>query len=137
MDENSAHNNIDIFNFKFVNRSKERNELYNFIYQKNINILWVNGVRGVGKSFFLNKCIDELNKDNSLIYYHVNIDENENSYIEKILIALSKNEKGLTRYIKNNYKMILLDFTKNILNKQSYLLIIKNLHLFFLIKQKI
>lgn len=117
MDENSAHNNIDIFNFKFVNRSKERNELYNFIYQEKINVLWVNGVRGVGKSFFLNKCIGELNKDNSLIYYHVNIDENENSYIEKILIALSEDEKGLTKYIKNNYKMILLDFTKNILNK--------------------
>ena len=43
--------NIDLFNFKFVDRENERMIVKNFILSSNIdNALWIHGDSGVGKT---------------------------------------------------------------------------------------
>ena len=50
------HTNTDIFDFKFVDRKVEKNIVKEFI-QSEDSVLWIDGIHGVGKSYFIEKYI--------------------------------------------------------------------------------
>lgn len=56
MCEKSIPNNTDLYNFRFSDRDKERIILKNFLSDNKDKILWIKGVSGAGKSFFVEKC---------------------------------------------------------------------------------
>ena len=49
-------NNTDLYNFRFSDRDTERLILKNFLSDNKNKILWIKGVSGSGKSFFVKKC---------------------------------------------------------------------------------
>ena len=55
MCEKSNPNNTDLYNFRFSDRDNERLILRNFLSDNKDKILWIKGVSGAGKSFFVKK----------------------------------------------------------------------------------
>ena len=56
MCEKSNPNNTDLYNFRFSDRDNERLILRNFLSDNKDKILWIKGVSGAGKSFFVKNC---------------------------------------------------------------------------------
>ena len=63
--------NVDLLNFKFVDREREKRILKNFMNDNTPEFLWILGNSGVGKSFFLQNTLFNEGKG-SKIYININ-----------------------------------------------------------------
>lgn len=102
--------NTDVFKFEFVNRTRERKIIDNFIGNFNENVgyaLWINGKRGVGKSFFLTEYVVPQKGFHS-VYVNVKSGYNTpNSYLKELISQVSKTANlNFTSYLRANYKSI-------------------------------
>lgn len=101
-------NNTILFDFPFVNRNNERDEIKNYrdANQKG-DILWICGASGCGKTTLLKEVLD--NKTDDTLYIYVNQDPSDTSgnYIKSLLRVLQKvaNVK-LYEFIKIHYASI-------------------------------
>lgn len=100
------YSNTDIFNFKFVDREIEKNKIDEFI-QSEDSVLWIDGVHGVGKSFFIEKYIIPMMQSHYGNIIYVNKPSNESkSYLEILVNKLSHIlPLPFETYINKNYKL--------------------------------
>lgn len=125
------HTNTDIFDFKFVDRKVEKNIVKEFI-QSEDSVLWIDGIHGVGKSYFIEKYI--IPTMQSLYEYTLYINKSSNeskSYLELLVNTLSSSLPiPFESYVKKNYtlwKNIAKNVSKvftdiNIFNTQNVLI---------------
>lgn len=102
--------NTDVFKFEFVNRARERKIVDNFIgnFKEKVEYaLWINGERGVGKSFFLTEYIVPQ-KGFYSVYVNMNAGCNApNSYLKELIFQISKTaDLNFTSYLRANYKSV-------------------------------
>lgn len=97
--------NIDLFNFKFVDRENERMIVKNFILSPNTdNVLWIHGESGVGKTelakYFSNHFL-------SYKYIHINPVKTQTiSYFSTLTKELEKEKFSLPNFILKNYREV-------------------------------
>ncbi len=105
--------NTKIFNFKFVDRVKERNILSQFLSHKlESNVLWIDGPSGVGKTYFVEKNILSQQKEN--VIYLNKSGETSLSYLSQFINALSDSPHiSFREFLKANYISI-FDIVKKI-----------------------
>lgn len=125
------HTNTDIFDFKFVDRKIEKNIVDEFI-QSEDSVLWIDGIHGVGKSYFIEKYIIPRIKSQYEYTLYINKPSNESkSYLELMVNTLSHSlSMPFESYIKKNYilwKNIAKNISKiftdtNIFNTQNVLI---------------
>lgn len=99
------YSNTDIFNFKFVDREIEKSKVDEFIQSEN-SVLWLDGIHGVGKSFFIEKYIIPMMQSHYEYIIYVNKPSNESkSYLEILVNDLSHSlPLPFETYISKNYK---------------------------------
>lgn len=102
--------NTDVFKFEFVDRTKERQIIDNFIgnfSETTKQALWIHGERGTGKSFFLTEYVASQNGFSS-VYVNVEVENNSSYTYLKTLIAKINEVANLkfTNFIRTNYKSI-------------------------------
>lgn len=99
------HSNTEIFDFKFVDRMQEKEKSEEFLHSSN-SFLWIDGVHGVGKSFFIeNYIIPKMEKNFKYVVY-VNKSSNESNvnYLSMLVEKLSKElPLPFERFIYNHY----------------------------------
>lgn len=102
--------NTDIFKFEFVDRMLERQIVDEYLSNSLIDcnyILWIQGQRGTGKSFFLTEYV--MTKSN-MLYIYVNIDINSSSpgqYLKTFITQLNEQVSlKFLNYIRANYSTI-------------------------------
>lgn len=83
--------NTDIFDFKFVDRMQEKEMTEEFLQSSHI-FLWIDGVHGVGKSFFIENYIIPKMKNNfeHVIYVNKSSNENNINYLSMLVENMSK-----------------------------------------------
>lgn len=99
------HSNTEVFNFNFVDRVKEREKVEEFIKSNN-NFLWIDGVHGVGKSFFIENYIVPLMKTKyeHVIYINKSSNEKNINYLTLFVNKLSEVfSTPLEIYMRSNY----------------------------------
>lgn len=105
-----------LFDFNFVDRSKERKIISDFINQKtDSNILWINGQSGVGKSFLIENTLMINDTSKRILISPQAQGQTESSlglFIKEIQNATGVN---LLTFIKNNYSSI-SDIAKKVIN---------------------
>lgn len=97
--------NIDLFNFKFVDRENERMIVKNFILSSNIdNALWIHGDSGVGKTELVKYFSNHFP---NYKYIHINpVKTQTTSYFSTLTKELEKEKFSLPQFILKNYKEI-------------------------------
>ena len=94
----------DLFNFRFVDRGRER-EILNAFFQNNTdNVLWIKGGSGFGKTTFFNYVYNNW-KEFSLCYVNIESDSDSSKIINKFIMELQKqcNDNFLS-VVKKKYK---------------------------------
>ena len=103
--------NMDLFQFKFVDRVIEREVVNKFLLSSNSDsVLWIHGESGVGKTELI-KYFEKnfLNR----IFIHINPIKTQNSsYFSLLAKALDKETLSLPNFILKNYKKV-RDLTKD------------------------
>lgn len=101
--------NVELTDFKFVDRKKERKEACEYLHKDTKSVLAVFGKSSAGKNFF----IDQLQKENkSFTYFCFNFKEqniNPIKYMIKVLYEC--NNSKFMQFIKRNYKKIIKSST--------------------------
>lgn len=107
--------NIDLFDFKFVDRTIERAAIRDFLLSFNINkIMWIRGESGVGKTELIKYFKSNLSSYN---FIHINpIKAQTSSYISMFLKELDKEKFSLYNFICKNFKEI-QDIGKNTISQ--------------------
>lgn len=100
----------DIFKFEFVDRTRERQIIDNFIgnfSETTKQALWIHGERGTGKSFLLTEYVVPR-KDFSSIYVNVEVESNTPfTYLKKLITKINEvADLKFTNFIRTNYKSI-------------------------------
>ena len=102
--------NTDLFKFELVDRMHERAIVDQYLskpHQGVEHILWISGLRGTGKSYFLTEHV--LSKKNYVgIYVDPSIDSAApNTYLSLLIREINKKAKlGFAEYIRANYKSL-------------------------------
>lgn len=98
------HTNTDIFDFKFVDRDIEKGIVNEFI-QSEDSVLWIDGIHGVGKSYFIEKFIVPTMQSQYEYTLYINKASNESkSYLELLVNSLSQSlPMPFESYVKKNY----------------------------------
>ena len=83
--------NTALFKFKFVDRTFERTKVEEFLQSSN-NFLWIDGVHGVGKSFFIENYVVPLMKKkfSYVIYINKSSNEKNTNYLTLVIEKMSK-----------------------------------------------
>lgn len=107
--------NRDIFDFKFVNRFKEREQIKNFLNNiMNTNILWIFGANGIGKSTLINKSLLDAVFENT-IYINLESQNENNNCMKQLLEELQvKAKMPFKDFLKKNYIEITRKITKDV-----------------------
>lgn len=115
MCEKSNPNNTDLYNFRFSDRDNERLILRNFLSDNKDKILWIKGVSGAGKSFFVKNCRCLLS-NYKVVEFENNKNMNSGDCLLNILDQLeSLSNNKLLEFFKKNYsffKVIKTDIQK-------------------------
>lgn len=97
--------NRDIFNFDFVDRIKQHQELIAFMNSSD-NYLWIDGESGVGKSFLIEKklvndvCIQPL-------YINLGTEPDKNNCMNELILKLQElSDVKFINFILDNYSSI-------------------------------
>lgn len=95
--------NTALFQFEFTDRQKEQAVLQNFLCNHTSKVLWVYGKSGIGKTFFVNNCINQHN----IVY----VENKENCEAGSCILNLIKQLQGLIGnsfwdFIHNNFQRI-------------------------------
>lgn len=100
------YSNTDIFDFKFVDRDIEKGKIEEFIQSEN-NILWIDGIHGVGKSYFIEKYVIPKMQLHYKYTIYINKASNESiSYLEILINKLSHDlPMPFETYIEKKYKL--------------------------------
>ena len=110
--------NRDIFDFDFVDRTKEQIILNRFLNNdyKN-NFLWIDGFSGIGKTFLIQNAI-LYSKNNHHIYVNLSAEKDTEKCLVTILKEIQKHSEyeNIFDFIKNNYTS-LLDISKGIVTE--------------------
>ncbi len=109
--------NRDIFDFDFVDRTKEQIILNRFLNnQYNDNFLWIDGDSGIGKTFLIKNAI-LTNKEINSIYVNLPVESDNEKCIARILKEIQKYNKyeNISDFIKNNYSSV-LDISKGVVS---------------------
>lgn len=103
----------ELFEFPFVDRTYETELLNDFFDQKEVNVLWINGKSGTGKSTFIKRILSSNIKNKVYICFSPNSENNACSLQQVVeeLEKLSRNKFNL--FIKKNYSS-LFDITKQV-----------------------
>lgn len=103
----------ELFEFPFVDRTYETELLNDFFEQKEVNVLWINGKSGTGKSTFIKRIQSSNIKNKAYICFSPNSENNACSLQQVVeeLEKLSRNKFNL--FIKKNYSS-LFDITKQV-----------------------
>ena len=99
------HSNTEIFDFKFVDREKEKEKIDEYWESPN-NFLWLDGVHGVGKSFFIENYIIPIAKKKFEFVVYVNKSSNEKNinYLSILLETFTKElPVPFEKYIYEHY----------------------------------
>lgn len=99
-------NNIDLFEFPFVDRIDESKRFKQFMNDSNQNILWINGDSGVGKSSFVKQMEQNIKDREKIRLYIPPLDENKNSLFLLIEELQKISNLKLLDFIKQNYHCI-------------------------------
>lgn len=104
-----------LFEFPFVDRINETELVNNFFNQNDVNILWVNGKSGTGKSTFIKRILHSNTNIDQAAYVCFNPDsENNTCCIQQVIEALEPlTNNKFNQFIKNNYSS-LFDVTKQV-----------------------
>lgn len=109
--------NTQLFQFKFVDRSRERETLFQFLNNRTqCNILWINGASGVGKTYFIEKNILEPRKEGPtpVVYFNQEASSTAAPYLTQFIKVLSEVSKiSFLGFIRDNYDAI-FDVTKKV-----------------------
>lgn len=105
-----------LFDFSFVDRSKERKIISDFLNRKiDNNILWINGQSGVGKSFLIENTF-LLDKTYKKIYISPQAQGQTESSLELFIKEIQNTTKiNILNFVKNNYSSI-SDIAKKVIN---------------------
>lgn len=97
--------NIDLFNFKFVDREIEREIIERFLLTPNINkIMWIHGESGVGKTELMRYF---MSKFSVYEFIHINpIKSQTTSYMSSFTKELDKQNFSFPKFIIKNFKAI-------------------------------
>lgn len=100
--------NRDLFNFKFVDRDKQKKDIINLISGKTkSNVLWIDGPHGVGKSFLLDH-INEFAPYTKTVYLDINAEDKNPNCLLSLLQTIGKNTKfSFLKFFKENYLEII------------------------------
>ena len=101
--------NTDIFNFKFVDRDISKDIIENFI-QSSENFLWIDGMHGVGKSFFLERYTIPYMKKHFEYVIYINKSSNESNinYLSLLLEEMTKDlPTPFEKYICDHYTSLI------------------------------
>ena len=103
----------ELFEFPFVDRTYETELLNDFFEQKEVNVLWINGKSGTGKSTFIKRILSSNIKNKAYICFSPNSENNACSLQQVVeeLEKLSRNKFNL--FINKNYSS-LFDITKQV-----------------------
>lgn len=108
--------NTELFRFGFVDRTKERATLAQFLnHELSSNILWINGASGVGKTYFIEKNILEPKQNGDVVVYLNKMGEAATSpYLTWFIKELSETSKiSFAEFIRANYSSI-FDIAKKV-----------------------
>ena len=107
----------ELFNFKFVDRNKERIILNNFLTYNADYVLWIRGNRGLGKTKFFKHILQE-NCNYILCYIDINSNQTTIDIISEFIIEIQKvSDINFLDYVKKLYKQFynrVYEKTKNI-----------------------
>lgn len=101
------------FDFRFVDRDRERKIIDLFLHSTTPEILWVLGESGVGKSYFLKNTVAKKSLGYAI---YINIDEKNaasNCVSDLIGTLQSLSEISFVDFVKENYQQ-LIDFSRPI-----------------------
>ena len=101
--------NTDIFNFKFVDRDISKDIIENFI-QSSENFLWIDGMHGVGKSFFLERYTIPYMKKHFEYVIYINKSSNESNinYLSLLLEEMTKDlPTPFEKFIRDHYTSLI------------------------------
>ena len=100
--------NTELFDFKFVDRTFERNKVKEFLQSSN-NFLWIDGVHGVGKSFFIENYVVSLMKEKFQYVIYINKSSNEKN-INYLTLVIEKMSKELPvpfeMFVRDHYSKL-------------------------------
>lgn len=97
-------NTTDLFNFPFVDRTREQERLNNFLSNVSSNTLWIKGEHGLGKTEFFKYVLKER-ADYKLCYIDIKINTNSVQIFEDFIIELQKiSTINFMSSVRNKYK---------------------------------
>lgn len=107
----------ELFNFRFVDRTYEREILNNFFMNKSEDTLWIKGNSGFGKTTFFNYVVGDKWKNYLLCYVNIRNNCDAVTVISDFIIELQSlcNIDFLTM-VKNKYKHFYNSAYKNVKN---------------------
>ncbi len=95
----------ELFNFRFVDRVREQEELNNFFMNKSDSTLWIKGDSGFGKTTFFNYVYQNKWTDYNLCYINVAIDSSSVKIVTDFISELEKFcETDFLLTTKKNFK---------------------------------
>lgn len=105
----------ELFEFPFVDRTHETKLLNEFFNQKDVNVLWINGKSGTGKSSFIKRALStNLNVDDKAYVCFSPDSKNNTCNLQQVIEELERLSKNkFNQFIKKNYSS-LFDVTKQI-----------------------
>lgn len=100
-------NNIDLFEFTFIDRKEQRKKVDEVFCGKIYkNIIWVYGKHGVGKSYFINHIIADV-PDENVVHVELNVEEQSTNCIQLLLEKLGETtHKPFISFFHKNYKVV-------------------------------
>lgn len=103
----------ELFEFPFVDRTYETGLLNDFLKQKEVNVLWINGKSGIGKSTFIKRALSTYINNKAYVCFSPDSKNNASS-LQQIVEELEKLSKNkFNQFIKKNYSS-LFDITKQV-----------------------
>lgn len=94
----------ELFDFRFVDRKKEKSIIEKFFSEHSGDTLWIKGGSGLGKTTFFNFVLGQQSTY-SLCYINIGLENNSIEVISELIMELQKNsETHFLTQIKTKYK---------------------------------
>lgn len=95
---------IELFDFRFVDRKKEKNIVEKFFSEHSGNTLWIKGDSGLGKTTFLKYVLGQQSTY-SLCYINIGLESSSTEIITELIMELQKSsDDHFLAQIKKKYK---------------------------------
>lgn len=106
----------ELFDFRFVDRKKEKSIIEKFFSEHSGNTLWIKGGSGLGKTTFFNYVLRQQSTY-SLCYINIGLESNSIEIISELIMELQKNsETHFLTQIKKKYKKFYNNAYKDTIN---------------------